>query len=139
MRLKDRFSTVDDRVKVFLLHAYIASVVFLIAAIGLGFGFFELGIFLGVLNSFITDPLIANIRFGNKAEDLKVIAKFRMAKNLLLSILVCYFIAWLRFTISDTIFHLYLEPISFGVLYAMIHLLVIKIITKRKLLIKTNE
>jgi len=136
MKLKDRLNALDDRVKVFLLHAYVAGVVFLIAAIGLGLGFFEIGIFLGIVNSFITDPLIANIRLGNKAEDVKVIARFRIAKNLLLSILVCYFIAWLRFTISVHVLQVYLEPISFGLLYGTIHLLIVKIFSQRKLLSK---
>ena len=138
MKLKDRFGALDDRVKIFLLQAYVAGVVFLLGALGLRLGFFELGLFLGVVNTFITEPLIDNINLGNKAEDVKQVAKFRIAKNLLLSILICYFIAWLRFIISENLFQLYLEPISFGLLYGMIHLLVVKVFSRRKLLAKKN-
>jgi len=138
MKLKERFYTLDDKVKVFLLFAYVAALVFLIVVIGLGLGFFELGLFLGMVNSFMTDSLVANIKLGNKARDIKVIARFNFARNLLLSILVCYSIAWLQNAVSVHLFQIYLEPISFGLIYTTLHFVVVNIFYHVRKLIKRD-
>jgi len=138
MRFKDRIYAIDDRVKIFFTYFYASGIVFLLVAFGLGLGFFELGVVLGLAHSWITEPLIANIKLGNKAEDIKVIARFKLAKNLLLSILICYFIAWSRLWISNNLIEFYFEPISFGLVYSIIHLAVLKIIPNKKLIKKTN-
>jgi len=121
MKIKKAFASLDDRVKIFLLFFYTAGLAFFIGGIGLGLGFFELGIMIAVINSFVTDPLVANIKIGNKAKDVKEMARFRFAKNCLLSILNCYFIAWFHQQLLVQIFHFYLEPITFGMLYATAH------------------
>ena len=136
MKLRDR---IDDRVKIFLLYFYMAGLAFFVGGIGLGLGFFEMGVIIAVLNSFITEPLVANIKLGNKAKDVKEIARFRFAKNALMGILICYFIAWFHQVVLTQFFHFYLEPISFGLVYATIHLGIIKLLPKRKSGIKSEE
>ena len=126
-RLKDRIAGIDHRVKIFFIYFYMAGIAFFFGIFGLSLGFWELGIIVGVLNSFVSEPLVDNIKFANKAEDVKEIVKFRMAKNLLMSILICFFITWLNITIAEHWFRFYLEPVSFGLLYATIHLLVVKV------------
>ena len=132
MKLKQKYRNMPEGVKVYLLYFYMAGLAFFIVGIGLGLGFFEMGIALAVLNSFITEPLVANIRLGNKAADVKEIARFKFAKNAATGILTCYFIAWFHQTILSQYFHFYLEPISFGIVYATLHLAILKILPIEK-------
>jgi len=127
MKIKERFSALDEEIKIFLAVFYMSGLAFFIVGIGLGWGFFEVGLSLAIINSFITDSLIANIKIGNKAPDVSEIARFRFAKNALASILICYFIAWFHQVILAQIFHFYLEPITFGIIYATLHMSVFSI------------
>lgn len=118
--------------KKILLNAYFAAAAFFTVALLLNFGFFELGICIAILNTLLTDSILETIEKGNKSRELKIIIRFKFAKNLLTALLICYFIAWVRYMISVNITEVYLEPISFGLIYSALYMGVITLFSKMK-------
>jgi len=129
-RAKKAFVNMDGWAKAYLLYAYFAGLAFFIMAWMFGQGFFGVGILVGVFSALIIEPALETINKGNRAREIKDIFRFKLARCVMFSLFISYLLALIRYTIASSMIHFYFEPISFGLAYAFLHVLIISILRK---------
>lgn len=130
-RLKNAFTNMDGWAKSLLLHAYFAGMAFFIMAWIFGQGFVGIGILTGVFSGIIVEPLMNTTdKSGQQKQAGTFFRRFRLARCVLFSVLICYLIALGRFALAVNVFDFEFEPFSFGLAYGLVHVLIFSAIRK---------
>jgi hypothetical protein len=113
-----------------IAHAYVAGMIFFFFTWAMGLGVVEMGIILGLLAALVVEPILETIDRGNRARDIAVIFRFRLAGSVFLAVGICILLAYIRSVVGTHFFEFDFEPISFGVLYGAVYTAVTSIISR---------
>ena len=109
-----------QNLKRFIIVAWIAGFSAFMMAGVFGRGFFLVGMCIGLLNA-VTAP--APELFGTSATKINQVVGFFL--NLMLAVILTYLIALVWQHVYENIFALEMEPILFGVIYSVLHMVVV--------------
>ena len=129
-RFKEYWSSMRSWVRCWITHAYFAGMIFFFFAWVVGIGVIEIGIILGLLAALVIEPILETMNQGNRARDIAVIFKFRLAGSVLLAVGICVLLSYMRNIFGAVFFEFDYEPISFGILYGGVYTAITSLITK---------
>ena len=124
------FKKFFSKYKVEMLEAYLAASVCFLAS---SMGWISIAIIIGFVNTYLLNPLIVTFKFGNRA-DYKMFEMnhMRAFKNVAKALLISFIIVMLYNLIDRYLFPTFVEPITFGILFKVIDILLGKLFSYKK-------
>lgn len=127
-----------DKVKVFfkkygveVLEGYLAAMVCYICMYTAGWSIWAVAVFIGLVNSYLKTPVINALHLGNADRgDVLAIKHLTVLKNVGQALVICGILTAGYYMVDTYLFTTIVEPISFGVMYELLHIGIGKLIKK---------
>lgn len=112
-----------------VIEWYLAAMVCYICMYTAGWGIWAVAVLIGVANVYLKMPIVNALHLGNADKgDLFEVKHMTVLKNILESIVICGILTVIFYLVDRYLFTTIVEPISFGILYELLHIGLSKIL-----------
>ena len=123
-----------SKYKVEILEAYMAAAVCFVCLSGLNMGWIGTTIVIGFTNTYLVGPVKKALKFGNRSdEDILKVNHIILVENVARAFIICAILVGIYYLIYKHLFHIGIEPITFGMLYKLLDIALSKLIVYAKL------
>ncbi|MFI3172824.1 MAG: hypothetical protein R3Y58_10755 [Eubacteriales bacterium] len=116
-----------------LLEGYLAAMACYLCMYTADWNIWVTAIIIGFVNSYLKTPVVNALHIGNAdKDDIFGIKHNKVIKNIFEALVICGIIYGMYYLVNLVLFATSVEPITFGVLYELIHIGISKIMKKWK-------
>ncbi|OOO00147.1 MAG: hypothetical protein ATN35_08830 [Epulopiscium sp. Nele67-Bin004] len=123
-----------------LIEMYMAAAVYFTCVSGFGLSWLAAAIILGLTNSYFVIPVVNALDLDAEREiDIFDVTSMMVFTNIVKSLLICSMMVITYYYINMYWFTTYIEPISFGIIYKLIDIYLMKITRELSKLVKKTK